>query len=173
MRLTKLNCFVTAILMLAVCFSFSQKRINGNENLRIDFPFELKEQWSSDPPTWHAYIVLAPKHYSRANLDLLFLWYAKNHSNIDEEISIAVYTDPEQLRLYREYGGDDESTNYGDLPHKLKYRSPPWDAICWREKDKSSENGYNFWYSYAPILSDPNRHKRVVLNGRDIYAVQR
>ncbi|MGH9842820.1 MAG: hypothetical protein ACREEM_29115 [Blastocatellia bacterium] len=171
MRTTIFSRCVIAVLIAFLCLILSIERSDhSNENDReIGFPFELKEHRSSPPSMWSADVLLTPKHYSKSNLDKLFLWYAKKHPDKGEMISITVYTDPEQLRLYRE-NADDEATNFGDRPHKLKYRSPPWDAICWRQGDGlASGGGHNLWYSYRPDLNIANLQKRIVLRGRDYF----
>jgi len=162
--------FTSCAMIMLMASLLSLGRNNGTDKHELGFPFELNEQRSSSPPTWHAHVLLEPKYYSRPNLDSLFLWYAKKHPDKNEAISIAVYTDPEQLRLYME-NADDDSINYGDRTRELKYRSPPWDAKCWRQGDGlAPSGGHNLWYSYRPDLNIANLQKEIVLRGRDYFA---
>ncbi len=166
MRITTFISSVITVLIASLCLLLLLEYSNNAKGQELAFPFELKEDRSSSPPAWNAYVLLEPKYYSKPNLDKLFLWYAKKHPDKDEMIAIVVYTDPEQLRLYRE-NADDGATNYGDRPHKSKYRSPPWDASCWRGGDGLSGGGHNLLYWYLPDLNRPALQKRIVLRGRD------
>jgi len=168
MRTTVLICCITLIFF--GCLPLLQ-RSDVARQADLGFPFELHENKSNNPPAWQAEVILDSKYYNKDNLDKLFTWYAfKKHPDRNEMLAIAVYTDPEQFKLYHE-NADDDMTEYGSRPHKLKYRSPPWDAYCTRKgEDLAAEGGDNLVYTYAPDLSIPSKTRRVVLRGRDYNA---
>lgn len=170
MRTVLLVCCIT--LISAYCSSPARP---GNLVRYQDagFPFELDENRMDYPSAWTAYVIMEPRYYNKQNLDRIFLWYSQKHPDRNEMLAVAVYTDPEQLRLYRE-NADDDMSNYGDRPHKVKYRSPPWDAYCYRRGEGFSDcGGDNLLYSYLPDLSRPDQTKRIVLRGMDYNADQK
>ena len=84
MRITIFTSSVITILIAFLCMLLLLEHNNNAKEQELGFPFELKENRSSSPPAWNAYVLLEPKYYSKPNLDRLFLWYAKKHP--DKEI---------------------------------------------------------------------------------------
>ena len=146
------------------------EKIGNAANLQTpEFPFTLMDQKGS-------IVFIEPKHFTKQNLDSFFLWHYKKYLAEPVAPESRVFTDKAALNLYLE--GMRKLNPYSaasDLQSKVTlsakkvgpdanfYMSPSEPVIS--AKEDTSSSGYNVWYSFAPDLNQPTKHKTVVLRG--------
>jgi hypothetical protein len=137
----------------------------------LGFPFELRsEERVQTPigPIWEGVIVISREYYSKQNLDSLFRWYSASHPNLEDRIHLDVYTDPKNIKPKLLYTPVVPVTDEARDPNR---RLVPYDVTFTRQGDgAASSGGENEWYIYSPDLDVPNRHRTVVLRGKDPFA---
>lgn len=162
---------LTALLLITVPRNGSASK----ESQQLGFPFYVKLERRFDsigPPLQMATIILSKEHFSRENLERLFLWYSENHPNRQERLTVQVFTDPKKIQpsgIVIGYNNtpatEKESTERATLADATFFRTLP---------SASSHNaGENEFFVYDPTMSGSGGQRRVVLKGIDSFAIKR
>lgn len=172
MKITKLLLIISMILLLSViCIvlrSYTKRNIRVTSN-QLGFPYALKDEVRTDKvggELWTARVFVPRNHYSKENLDRLFLFFSASHPNKEERMTVMVYTEVNKL-TERELEGEPPKNSVRENGLSAPY-SALYDAIFFRRGEGAMTGaGENAWYIYRPDLNESGKTTTVVLRGKD------
>lgn len=179
---TKILVGGTAIVTIVAGLAMTWNRVRQEANrgasvTALGFKFEILENQGLDSgfgPMRYLGILLSPDDYSRANLEKLFRHISDQYRDLEEKLTVKVYTSLENRKLDLADSAQWFILSNRPRPLDPTQRTVFYDAVFYRQGDGLvAGGGENEWFTFSPDLDEPRVTQTVVLRGWLKFAPKR